>query len=318
MSLTRSRTTQVVNRRADGATNDVIPHHGNIIMTRKFAILLATVATCGALPQAAQASCSGSACFAFSYANSKFTNKDKDLKIHLTGCIINAANACASPPVNFDIFVDPNSSKQLTVPASAGPDVKVDVKSAAFVGALQQPHVQTLPGASPVAKTTNNPTGGGNSTKSDGCQLSMEKENCEISRNLKLAEEARKRRDQARVELAKARDEQNTCLTNASQAPKSLQFTVPCLGFDQKINSLVAEISKDDKVLGETEPGAPVRLGTVVDTRPTPAKPTETAKDKVQNEASKKLGGCKPGKTDLDSTFDGKAAGCAFDTNAGH
>jgi hypothetical protein len=125
-------------------------------MTRKLALLLATATACAALPQIAAASCSGSACFSYSYSSNKFTNKDKDLKIHLTGCVLKADGSCPGSAASFDITIDPGSSKP--VPTSSSGDVKVDVKTAAFVGALQQPHVQTLPSTNSVMTTINNQT----------------------------------------------------------------------------------------------------------------------------------------------------------------
>lgn len=259
-------------------------------MKQKLAFLVATAVVYGALPQLAHASCSGNACSAFSFANNKFTNKDKDRKIHLTGCIIKSAGACGSPPAGFDVTVDPNSSKSITVPASLGPDVKVDVKTAAFIGEAPPPHVQ------PAAKD-------------QGCQLSMDKENCETRKNLKEAEDARKRRDQARTDLAKARDEHDSCVKTASLNPIKIAILDVCAASQEKINSLQAEISKDDKILGETEPGAPVRTQTVLDTKPIPAKPAKDPKDKIP-----KPHGCTPGKVDA---LDGRAGGCTFDTNLG-
>jgi hypothetical protein len=115
------------------------------IMTHKFPFLIATtIVAIGSIPQIAHASCSGSACPAFSYESNKFTNKDKDLKIHLTGCFLQANGTCAAS-ANFDITIDPNSSKSVTPPPALGSNAKVDVKTAAFVGALTHPHVQTLP-----------------------------------------------------------------------------------------------------------------------------------------------------------------------------
>ena len=55
-------------------------------MSRKLVLILATAAACSAMPQIAAASCTGSACSSYVYASKQFTNKDKDLKIHLTGC----------------------------------------------------------------------------------------------------------------------------------------------------------------------------------------------------------------------------------------
>jgi hypothetical protein len=126
-------------------------------MTRKLALILATAAACSAIPQIAAASCNGSACSSFSYSSNKFTNKDKDLKIHLTGCILKADGTCGGVSTNFDITIDPNSSKAVPASGLSG-DLKVDVKTAAFVGALQQPHAQTLPSTNSVMTTINNQT----------------------------------------------------------------------------------------------------------------------------------------------------------------
>src|ERR1700693_382061 len=118
-------------------------------MTHSFRFLLATtLVAIGGIPQIAHASCSGSACYSFSFGNNKFTNKDKDLKIHLTGCFLQANGSCAAS-TNFDINIDPNSSKLVTPPPALGSNAKVDVKTAAFLGALTHAHVQTLPDGQP-------------------------------------------------------------------------------------------------------------------------------------------------------------------------
>jgi hypothetical protein len=282
-------------------------------MPGKLTLILVTATACGALPQIAHASCSGSACSAFSFANNKFTNKDKDLKIHLTGCFIKSGSTCGSPPVNFDITVDSNSSKPLTVPASVGLDVKVDVKTAAFVGALEHAHVQTVPGGSPATTTTNNQTGG--RVKGQGCDLSFDKVSCEIEKSIKEKEDIRKKRDQARTDLAKAYDEHDACVKAASLNPIKITVVDSCLASQQKIDALRAEISKDYKLLGETEPGAPVPRGTVVPTKPIPpGKPEKSVPDKVKE----KIGlPCPPGKPgdpkDIEGNnkgvFDGKTVG---------
>jgi hypothetical protein len=75
-------------------------------MTRKLAFMLATtVAIVAAVPQIAHASCSGSACSAYTFANGKFTNTDKARQIRLTGCFVTPFGACSA---NFDITVDAN------------------------------------------------------------------------------------------------------------------------------------------------------------------------------------------------------------------
>jgi hypothetical protein len=127
-------------------------------VTRKLALILTTATACGVMPQIAAASCSGSACYSYSFASNKFTNKDKDLKIHLTGCILKGDGSCGGSGADFDITIDPSSSKPVPAPSSSTGDVKVDVKTAAFVGALQQPHVQTLPSTNSVMTTINNQT----------------------------------------------------------------------------------------------------------------------------------------------------------------
>jgi hypothetical protein len=110
---------------------------------RKLAVFLAT--TIALVPQIANA-CTGSACSSYTYANKQFKNNDRDLKIHITGCVIQSGGTCGYTLINFDIFVEPQRTSNLNnVPASLGSNVKVDVKTAAFVGALQQPHVATVP-----------------------------------------------------------------------------------------------------------------------------------------------------------------------------
>lgn len=126
-------------------------------MIHKFAFLLATSVALAAVPQIARASCDGSACKSVSVAGNKFTNKDKDLKIHLTGCFLQANGTCAASAV-IDVTIDPNSNKSIPPPASLGSNPKVDVKTAVFVGALTHPHVQTLPVAYSVMTTINNNT----------------------------------------------------------------------------------------------------------------------------------------------------------------
>jgi hypothetical protein len=112
-------------------------------MTYKLAVMLAT--SVALVPQIANA-CTGSACSSYTYGNKQFKNNDKDLKIHITGCVIQSGGTCGNTPINFDIFVEPQRTSNLNnVPASLGSNAKVDVKTAAFVGALQQPHVATVP-----------------------------------------------------------------------------------------------------------------------------------------------------------------------------
>jgi len=114
-------------------------------MTRTGFLIIATAALTGAIPGVAHASCSGSACSAFSFDGSRFTNKDKVYMIQLKGCFIQKSGTCGSPPVTFDILIDPNSTKSVSAPSSLGSNVKVDVQSASFAGELKRPHVQTLP-----------------------------------------------------------------------------------------------------------------------------------------------------------------------------
>jgi hypothetical protein len=281
-------------------------------MIRKLALILATAGACAALPQIAHASCSGNACSAFSFASNKFTNKDKDQKIHLTGCFIKSGGTCGSPPVNFDIAVDPNSSKPLTIPASVGSEIKVDVKAAAFVGAPEHAQVPTVPGASPAP------------IKAQGCDLSFDKTSCEIAKNIKEKEDIRKKRDQARTDLAKAYDEHNSCVRAAALNPIKVTIVDPCSASQQKIDALKAEISKDYKILGETEPGAPVPTGTVVPTNPIPpAKPGQSVPDTIKDKTGLP---CPPGKPanlkdpeenkDM-NVYDGKAVGLDCRTNVG-
>lgn len=266
-------------------------------MTRKFALILATTTVCGALPQIAYASCSGNACSAYLFAGNKFTNKDKDRQIHLMGCFIKSGGTCGSPPVNFDIIVDPNSSKPITVPASVGSDVKVDVKTAAFVGSPPQPHAQTPPGAAPAPTVTGIP------------RLNLE--------------DTRKKRDQARADLGKAYDDHKSCVRAASLNPIKLTVVDPCLASQQKIDALNAEISKDDKILGETEPGAPIRTDKPLDTTPVPpGKPAKPPAAVVQETLHLP---CPPGapedpkdsKGDKSGVFNGKAGGLNCTTNVG-
>jgi hypothetical protein len=357
-------------------------------MTRKLTLILATAAACSAMPQIAAASCSGSACSSFSFASNKFTNKDRDLKIHLTGCIITSGLTCGSSSANFDITIDPNSSK--AVPTSSGGDVKVDVKTAAFVGALQQPHTQTLPSTNSVMTTINNQTdvpvtvkyrdvesseyskevkehspstfairmdpnwranpvkwsaysgskmcdSGAVAVSSSGtgsievtnckktCELSMDKKNCELGRDMKDMEETRKRRDQARSDLGSARSDYFSCTEKASKAPIKVPLTDPCAASREKYNKLVTEIQNDDKKLGETEPGGPLRTETPLDTKPLP-KPVDTTEQKKQDTRDK-LYGCLPaGSPEMPKdaqgngkggVLDGRTVGCEHSTNLG-
>jgi hypothetical protein len=361
-------------------------------MPRKLTVILITATACSTMPQIAAASCTGNACSSFSFSNNKFTNKDKDLKIHLMGCIIKAAGTCGSPPTNFDVTIDPNASKAIPAPPASGGDVKVDIKTAVFVGALQQPRTQTLPSTNSVMTTISNQTdvpvivkyrdvegaefakevkdhsptsafavrmdanwkanpvkwsafsgskmcdSGAVAVSSSGtgtievtkctksCELSMDKKNCELERDLKATEETRKRRDQARTDLANARNEYNACMATASKVPIKVPFTDVCAALRDNVNKLITEILNDDKKLGEIEPGAPLRLETVVNTTPPPSKPQGIDKEKLQDMARKKLGGCAPDKPDNPNdpqgnstgVFDAdRAAGCTFRTNVG-
>jgi hypothetical protein len=116
-------------------------------MTRELSFVLATTAAIAAVPQIAHASCSGGdACLKVTFANNKFTNTDKVRPIRVTGCFLQANGSCAAS-ANFDITIDFNSSKSVTPPPALGSNVKVDVKTAAFVGGLTQPHTATIPAA---------------------------------------------------------------------------------------------------------------------------------------------------------------------------
>jgi hypothetical protein len=345
-------------------------------MSRKLALALATATICSLLPQFAHASCSGTACSSYTFAYSKFTNKDRDLKIHITGCFIKSGTSCGSPSIDFDVIVDPNSSKPLTPPSSVGSDPKVDVRTASFLGALPQPHVQTLPTADSVMTTINNQTdvpvvvkyrdaenseftkdvrehsptspfpirmdpkasssikwtalsgskqcdGGTVTLTSNGtgtidvtkctksCELSMDKRNCEAGVKSK-EEEARKRRDQARTDLGNARNEYNSCIATASRSPVKLPLIDPCATAKDKMSKLEIEISNDDKILGETEPGGPARRDTVLDTTPIPAQPAQNPRDKLP-----KIGGCSPGSPDNPKDIQGGKSGVFNGTTGG-
>jgi hypothetical protein len=267
--------------------------------------------------------------------------------------------------------------------------VKVDVKTAAFVGALQQPRTQTLPSTNSVMTTITNQTDAAVTVKyrdvegaeyskelrehspisvairmdpnshanpikwsayvaakicdsgtvavSSGtgtievtkckrtCELSMDKANCELQRDVKDAEQTRKRRDQARADLASARSAYNSCMTTASKSPIKTPLVDVCRELREKVNKLVAEITADDLKLGEQEPGGPLRTETVLNTTPPPATQDDTKK-KLEEEARKKLRGCVPsGSPDAPANtqgntggvLDGHAGGCTFQTNVG-
>jgi hypothetical protein len=111
-------------------------------MARKSAFMLATtVAIAATVPQIAYASCGGSACSAYTYADGKFTNTDTARQVHLTGCFMTPSGVCGT---NFDITVDAHNSKAVTVPAGK-PTPKLDVKSAVFIGSPAPASVQTPP-----------------------------------------------------------------------------------------------------------------------------------------------------------------------------
>ena len=108
-------------------------------MTRNFAFL-ATVAAIASVPQAAQASCSGNACSAFSTTatwsssdkrvNTVLTNKDQAKAVHLKFCIT-VDGKCNS----FDVTLPPHSNDTKSVSVSGGaapPKFAVDVSSAEF------------------------------------------------------------------------------------------------------------------------------------------------------------------------------------------
>jgi hypothetical protein len=265
-------------------------------MVRKLTLMVATAAVCSAMPQIAAASCGGNACSAFSFAGGKFTNKDKDRKIDLTYCIIKASGTCSSPPTK--ITIDQNSSKAIPVPTPSGGDVKVDVQTAAFIGAPPTNAQITPP----------------------GCDLSMDKKNCELQRDLKDTQETRKRRDQARKDLDSARNQYSACTASPVKLP-ILDF---CAATRDKVNKLVTEILSDDKKLGETEPGAPLRLETVLDTTPIPAKQDGDTADKTKKAVEKKIG-CVPGSPDNpkdiqgnpSGVFNGTTGGCSRSTDVG-
>ena len=111
-------------------------------MARKSAFMLATaVAIAAAVPQIAYASCGGSACSAYTYADGKFTNTDTARQVHLTGCFMTPSGVCGT---NFDITVDAHNSKAVSVPAGK-PTPKLDIKSAVFIGSPAPASVQTPP-----------------------------------------------------------------------------------------------------------------------------------------------------------------------------
>jgi len=346
-------------------------------MARTLALIFAATVACCASPQIAAASCSGSACPSYSLSGDKFTNKDKDLKIRITGCVLKDGRCSGS---DFDITIDPNASK--AVPGASGSSVKIDVKTAAFVGALTRPHVATLPSTNSVMTTINNQTdvtvtvkyqdvehsefskevkerssssvairmdpnasasqikwtayagskmcdsGAATGSSSSGtidvtkckksCELSMDKANCELKRDMTDTEQTRKHRDQARADLAKARDAFNACVTKAKATPTSSPTSNVCASERDKVNDLIGKITADDQRLGETEPGAPLRREEVLNLPPIPAKPNDTKKIDLR--------GCEPtGSPDAPKdlqgntggVMDGHSAGCKFPTNVG-
>jgi hypothetical protein len=113
-------------------------------MTHKITFVLATAIAISATPQIAHASCSGQACSSFSYENGKFTNKDRVVPIRLKGCYIKSGSACASPPANFDVTIDADSSKPVSPPTGYGSAAKVDVSDAQFIPS-QRSHVPSVP-----------------------------------------------------------------------------------------------------------------------------------------------------------------------------
>jgi hypothetical protein len=108
-------------------------------MTRNLAFL-ATVAAIATVPQAAQASCSGNACNAFTAAatwsssdkrvNTVLTNRDQTKAVHVKFCIT-VDGRCNS----FDVTLPPHSNDTKSVSVSGGaapPKFAVDVSSAEF------------------------------------------------------------------------------------------------------------------------------------------------------------------------------------------
>lgn len=113
-------------------------------MMDKLTVALATALATAAVPQIAEASCSGSGCSKFSFDGSRFTNNDRVYTMQLKGCFIQKSGTCGSPPMTFDIIVDPGQSKPVSPPSSLGSSVKVDVQSAILMGELR-PHVPAVP-----------------------------------------------------------------------------------------------------------------------------------------------------------------------------
>jgi hypothetical protein len=107
-------------------------------MTYKFAFVLATLAL-AAIPQAAQASCSGDACASVMFIplpaeGGVLSNQDKVRKIRVVGCYLDAKGSCAAPS-NFDLTIEPGKNKPVKFPPGQ-PNAKLDIKTATFVGAL--------------------------------------------------------------------------------------------------------------------------------------------------------------------------------------
>lgn len=101
------------------------------MITRKFPFVLATAVAMAAMPQIAHASCKGDACNFVFFDGKNLTNKDPQLKIQVFGCFILETGTCGN--LTFGYTIDPKASQPVYA-SSLGPDIKLDIRTAAFVG----------------------------------------------------------------------------------------------------------------------------------------------------------------------------------------
>jgi hypothetical protein len=291
---------------------------------RKLVLIFVTATACGALPQIAAASCSGSACSAFYVSGKTFTNKDKDLKVHLTGCVLKADGSCPGGSANFDITIDAGSSKPIPVPSSSTGDVKVDVKTAAFVGALTQPHVQSLPSTNSIMTTINNQTDTAVTVKYrdvEGSEYSKEiREHSNSSVAIRMAPDWKSNPVKWSAYVASKMCDSGAVAGSSSGVINVTQCKKTCeLSMDKKSCELERDMKQNEQTGTQRGTGGPQRTQTVLDTKPIPAKKDDSAK-------VPEVHGCTPsGSPDAPAdvqgnksgVMDGHSGGCSFKTNLG-
>jgi hypothetical protein len=102
--------------------------------THQFIVALAATVAMAMVPQLALASCTGDACNFISYDGKAITNKDPQLKIQVSGCIIDdALTACRSNATTFGFTIDPKANQPIIWSGHSG-YIKLDIQKATFIG----------------------------------------------------------------------------------------------------------------------------------------------------------------------------------------